>query len=321
MLLDCVPSPLPDEHAASVYYRAFLFSPVRTIELYFEYVLGTRFYGSPYNFWVPAYGDLAMSLTNSLGVASFIKSYTNVGEYGPFLPLELESSGSVADVLDKLSITKFKYRVHVQTDRHWRYCPSCAAEDYKTFGTTYYHVSHQRYYQRTCTRHSMLLEVHKCERGYFELPPNDTAGQSAPVDIIEFDHLLAELVATIRRYGNRGAFYQLIKHLRSTLGWQDTVVYTGAYRSHLNLYQKNLTHYFNSTPIQYYFNFPSLHSNSSQYLSQIGVANLLNINSHLHPLYYLWVIASMLTPFNEYSTKHLIQLPSSVKAILEKTIT
>jgi len=81
--------------------------------------------------------------------------------------------------------------------RRWRWCLSCAQEDYKSFGISYWHVQHQLPSALTCHRHTNEQLNSGCNKCGFEaydlkdcaLPPN----KQCPVCKFKFETTLRKL--------------------------------------------------------------------------------------------------------------------------------
>ncbi len=285
------PTPLPDEHLASVVYRAFLLTYYKEIEHHIKVRHKQSFFDTPINCWVPAYESLFCHFSGLESVDTLLKRHSNVMDYGMWAA-KANNTKTLADSLESLSTMNWKLSLYVATDRGWRYCPECANEEVKQHGTSYWHASHQRYYQRTCPKHNTLLIYYTSAK--FSLPPIGESSIPASTQEIEVDRLLAKIVCTLRQLPHREQKKRLICALKQKLNVAKNMTRHSHNGRRLSQLHTKFSEAINTPEILPFFTFDKAISMLPPLTSMTGIYHMLNKNNQMHPMWYLMLIYAFL---------------------------
>ncbi len=161
-----LPAPFPHEHVLSVLARWFDVSGrndfLNTVRAISNNVNSL----SPMAVWRPVYWHLSRQFVETLGWETFIGQHTLFPYYAPFLKtldrnLLLSGDESLASIRIKPA-----QQNTIKLAQHWRWCQSCAEEDYEQYGTSYWHTYHQLPSALKCYRHNTLLSSHCTHCGF-----------------------------------------------------------------------------------------------------------------------------------------------------------
>ncbi|WP_169720159.1 TniQ family protein [Aliagarivorans taiwanensis] len=229
-----LPSLLPHEHVLSVLARWFDVSGRNDFLNTVRAVSNNVNSLSPMAVWRPVYWDLSRQFIETLGWENVIGQHTLFPYYAPFLRqldrnLLLSGDESLASI--RIKPVQQNLIKHAQ---HWRWCQSCAEEDYEQYGTSYWHTYHQLPSALTCYRHNALL-LFQCTRCGFKyshfqrhwLPPIDgrcreCSEQISPasMEIPPFIHWLDTASYYLQQCGSKVENEPLIKAMREKLGYE-----------------------------------------------------------------------------------------------------
>jgi len=287
------PTPLPDEHAASIIYRYFQMTRFEKFETMMAFPEYNSRLDSPRRLWSAVFSMLAESFSSKYSLASFISKFTNIDDYSLFLDESIFAGSSIEDILIKLSTFKFNNALNVSQDKSWRYCPECAIEDEQKYGTTYFHVSHQRFYRRVCSKHNALLEI--IDACHFSLPPTNREPTLASQRDIEKDAALLHWVTELTGIPSEERKLRALNLLR-----QKVCIYTydrkNSYQVQRVQYMQNiLAKRFNGSVYLQYFEWGKLTSGYYPLSSTVGLMDFLEPKKHFHPMLYLMLIDLFLT--------------------------
>jgi hypothetical protein len=286
------PVPFADEHVASIIYRAFQCTSYKSIEQYYKKDLNALFFDMPQRFWLRSYVDVSMGLKRYFDLPEFLLRFSNICDYTLLLNSEQTQAQSPYLLLEHLSTLKFGQAVSILTDRAWRYCPECAREDDRVLGTSYWHTSHQRYYQLSCDRHQCLLK--SCS-GKFGLPPVEQPSSQATPKQFAIEKRLHWLVEQILLTPAALRKPNLIRALRQKLNIAEAEHLTFLNRDRLRHLHHWFAEEFNETGLDEFFEWDVMGANLYPLDSQRGLYYMLDANNNLHPMLYLMMCYVVLT--------------------------
>lgn len=297
-------APLPGEHAASVIYRTFQQNCHQSIENWFNSHLKTPFFEMPQRIWVPVYDNLADAFQAYFSKASFIKQFTNLTDYTLFLSPQNFDSGYPSCIFHDLAKRKFEHGLQVITDRVWRYCPDCAVEDERRFGTAYFHTEHQQYHRLSCLRHGCYLKATQTQK--FSLPPLDREREDIIAEVSILERQLQKLMNIIKQMPSPERKPRLLSLLRQKLG----VSRLHRLRDH-NLKRMREAHFylaeaFNNTPMRQFFRWSTLCADRYPLNAPHGLLTMLQPHHSYHPMIYLMMAVTFL---DEQEQNLLVELP------------
>lgn len=298
------PAPLPGEHAASVIYRTFQQNCHQRIETWFNSHLNTPFFEMPQRVWVPVYENLAESLQAYYSKTAFIKLFTNLIDYTLFLSPQNFASSSSKYIFHDLGKRKFEHGLQVITDRVWRYCPDCAVEDERRFGTSYFHTEHQQYHRLSCLRHGCYLKSIQTQN--FSLPPLNCEREDIITEVSILERQLQNLMNIIKLVPSPERKPRLLSLLRQRL----SVSRLHRLREH-NLKRMREAHVylaeaFNNTPMKRFFRWGTLCADRYPLNAPHGLLTMLQPHRSYHPMIYLMMAVIFL---DEQELNLLVELP------------
>lgn len=286
------PAPLPDEHLASVVYRAFLLTYYKEIENHIKSRHKQSFFDEPITCWVPAYERLIHHFSEFIPIDMLLKRHSNVMDYGMWAD-KANHKSTLAEWLVALIATNWKLSLHVATDKGWRYCPECANEEVTQYGTSYWHASYQRFYQRTCPKHNTLLITNSSKK--FSLPPLGSASIQASTEEREVDKQLATIVCTLRQLPQRERKKRVTCALKQKLNIAKNMTRHSYNGRRLSQLHTKFSAAINTPEILPFFTFDKSAPMHSPLTSISGIYQMLNENNLMHPLWYLILIQTFLT--------------------------
>lgn len=149
--------PLPNEHILSLLARWFDLSGRNDFIYTVKPITSDASNLTPSTLWQPVYADLFAQYKERYNWEKIITEHTLIPYHAPFVNLSRKNMLSKAGpslVTEKVLPLQQRLVLHTQ---HWRWCPQCAVEDEREFGTTYWHTLHQIPSVRTCYRHGIPL--------------------------------------------------------------------------------------------------------------------------------------------------------------------
>tara|TARA_Y100000296_G_C5161126_1_gene251895 strand:+ start:256 stop:1230 length:975 start_codon:yes stop_codon:yes gene_type:complete len=284
------PTPFPDEHLASVMYRAFILTYFVDIESHFKNRQKHIFFNTPSRCWVPAFKHLVTYFSNNQTLDRLLKQHSNLMDYS-LLAISDNHIASLFDTLASLGRANWKLSVHIGTDRGWRYCPVCVNENVELYGTSYWHASHQRFYQRTCSQHRTVLKV--SPNAKFALPTihSGEVAERASVEEHELDKKLATIVQSLRLVPTVERRKRVIFAVKQKLNIADGDTSRYSYNGRrLSQLHELLTDAINTPEILHYFTFDKAIAQQAPFTSISGLYQMLNFNNQMHPLWYIILI-------------------------------
>lgn len=281
------PAPLPDEHVASVVYRAFLLTYYKEIEHHIKVRHKQSFFDTPITCWVPLYGNFFHYFSGLGAVNTLMKRHSNVMDYGMWAA-KATNTATLNDELKSLGAMSWKLSLHIATDRGWRYCPECANEDVNQHGTSYWHVSHQRYYQRTCPKHATLLKIHTSNK--FSLPLVRESSIQASIQEREIDKLFINIIYTLRQLPHAERVKRITRTLKQKLNIATAMTRHSYNGRRLSQLHAKLAQAINRPEILPFFTFDRASSINAPLISSTGLYYMLDKKNLMHPMWYLILI-------------------------------
>lgn len=312
------PSPLLDEHVSSLIYRAFQQNCYARVETWCTTQLKTPFFDKPQRFWVPVFHEMYCALSSYYSQQTFLNTFTNVGDYTLFLSLNEFEEQTPTALLAALAKLKFENGLHVTTDRTWRYCACCAREDEVKFGTSYFHVSHQHFYKRTCDVHDVLLEFSNTQD--FSLPPINMNGVKASNEEKSMERKLLNFIKVMKLVPSHERKARLLCLLKQKLGLSELVRLKDDNFKQIRRTHKYFAGYFNQSSIKHYFEWSSLIPGRYPLEAQRGLMFMLDPKRNLHPMLYVLLAITFLNEEEQSLVADLPFRPENTRAPLPLTV-
>jgi len=161
MLIE-LPRLLPNEHILSVLARWFDGTGRNDFLMTSKRVSTNLSKLNASTIWRPVYSDLISHYADTTGVNKIISEHTLVPYYRPFITKPQYT------LLQDAITTGARHKVIPSLQNNvtgvymWRWCQSCADEDYEEYGVTYWHTYHQIPTMLRCYKHQTAL-VSMCQ--------------------------------------------------------------------------------------------------------------------------------------------------------------
>lgn len=155
--------------------RWALYSGMPTQKVALSHILGKRT-GYQLMSQFPSYIP-QLSLCSNIQASSLVYEHTTIPYYRVFSDpqrynqaVQALAKGESQNLFRKLSITANR----IPDSANLKYCPQCSFHDYKTLGTTFWHIEHQLPGVTACRTHNSKLMSYKKGRNKLILPPSST---------------------------------------------------------------------------------------------------------------------------------------------------
>jgi len=161
------PNPYDDELLYSTFARYY----VRSGHIYYKTVSQELFYNYPtrnsWDFFPTLTDDAIRVITSLMPLEDVIMKHTMFPQCARFLPIERKLSAFDGLLGKDTQFNNMFYTksVHLEQQKHFRFCPICSKIDRQRYGETFWHRTHQLIGIDICTNHKCRLVDSSVELG------------------------------------------------------------------------------------------------------------------------------------------------------------